>query len=237
MAGESILVIDDEEEIGDLLSLYLKREGFLIEIASTGQNGIQQARKCNPNLIILDVFLPDIDGHEVCRKLRAFTDAPILFLSCKDTEVDKVIGLSIGADDYISKPFGLNELMARVKVHLRRSQKWAQQEQHKDAQSNSLLTSSSITLDTKRYEAFLNQKPLSISTKEFQLLAFFMSHRKQVLSPAQLLDHIWGYEEAWDTTTVKVHIRNLRKKIEEDPHNPQKIVTIRGVGYRFDEEE
>lgn len=232
MAGEYILIVDDEKEIGELLTMYLTREGFTSTLACTGAEAIEMARHHSPDLIILDVFLPDIDGHEVCRRLRTFTESPILFLSCKDTEIDKVIGLSIGADDYISKPFSPNELMARVKVHLRRTRRTLQAESSKEPTQ---FVSPSLTLNKIRHEAYLHNQPITLSAKEFQLLSFFMSHPKQVFSVDHILEQLWGYDFQSDTKTVKVHIGNLRKKIEEDPGNPKIITTLRGVGYRFEE--
>lgn len=235
MAGEHVLIVDDEKEIGELLSMYLTREGFQSSIVSTGLEAIEKVKEAQPDLIILDVFLPDIDGHEVCRTVRAFTDSPILFLSCKDTEIDKIIGLSIGADDYISKPFSPNELMARVKVHLRRYQRIGRPETGPLHESEELV-SPSLKLNIKRHEAYLEGQKLVLSAKEFQLLSFLMSHPKQVFSTDHILEQLWGYDFSSDTKTVKVHIGNLRKKIERDPSNPKLIVTLRGVGYRFDEQ-
>ncbi len=236
MSREFILIVDDEQEIGELLGRYLHKEGYTYEIALTGLDGLEKARTKQPDLILLDVFLPDIDGHEVCRQLRTFTDTPILFLSCKDTELDKVVGLSIGADDYISKPFGINELMARIKAHLRRSKKRSPIAAAAAGRSSDMLASATLTVDLKRHEAYLHGHKLILSAKEFHLLVFLLSHPKQVLSPEHILEQVWGYDYAIDTKTVKVHIGNLRKKIEDDPREPKKIVTIRGVGYRFDEE-
>ncbi|GIM45087.1 two-component response regulator [Collibacillus ludicampi] len=235
MAGEYILVVDDEKEIGELLALYLKRERFLYDVVSTGQDAIVKVQNEKPDLVILDVFLPDLEGYEVCKELRKYTDVPILFLSCKDSEWDKVIGLSIGADDYISKPFRANELIARIKAHLRRNRKLKQHVSMIQAEP-CILSSQSLKIDLKQHEAFLHNKQLDLSAKEFQLLAFFMNHPKQVLSTEHLLSKIWGYEVAIDTKTVKVHIANLRKKIENDPKEPEKIITVKGVGYKFNEE-
>ncbi|MEW9670446.1 response regulator transcription factor [Ammoniphilus sp. 3BR4] len=235
MAGEYVLVVDDEKEIGDLLSMYLKREGFKFAVAHSGKEAIEKVKETRPDLVVLDVFLPDIDGHEVCRTLRTFTDSPILFLSCKDTEMDKIIGLSIGADDYISKPFSANELMARIKAHLRRQQKLHRVELEKEQKDTTEIVSASLQLDTARHEAFLHGKKIGLSAKEFQLLAFFMLHPHQVFSTDHILEQLWGFDFDSDTKTVKVHIGKLRKKIEDDPGNPKKIITIRGVGYRFDD--
>lgn len=236
MPLEHIVVIDDEEEIGELLGMYLKKEGYTYTIVQEGKKGIETVKKENPDLIILDIFLPDINGFEVCQMIRTFSDTPILFLSCKDTEVDKIVGLTLGADDYISKPFSANELMARLKAHLRRVRSLKNPQQtNKDSEEKFVLSSQSLYLDLKKHEAYKNNKLLDLSAKEFQLLSFFMKHPKQVFSNEHLLEQIWGYDRYINTKTLKVHIRNLRKKIEDDPKNPKIIINIRGVGYKFNE--
>lgn len=236
MAFEHIVVIDDEEEIGELLGMYLKKEGYTYTIVQEGNKGIEIIKKENPDLIILDIFLPDINGLDVCQQIRSFSDIPILFLSCKDTEVDKIVGLTLGADDYISKPFSANELMARVKAHLRRVRALKQPQQNSiGSNEDSILTSKSLYLDLKKHEAYKDKKLLDLSAKEFQLLSFFMKHPKQVFSNEHLLEQVWGYDHFINTKTLKVHIRNLRKKIENDPKNPEIIINIRGVGYKFNE--
>ncbi|WP_096199293.1 response regulator transcription factor [Bacillus sp. FJAT-45350] len=237
MAFEHIVVIDDEEEIGELLSLYLKKEGYTYTVVQEGLKGIEVVKEEKPDLIILDIFLPDVSGLDVCRTIRTFSETPILFLSCKDTEVDKIVGLTIGADDYISKPFSPNELIARMKAHLRRVRllKKPFNEEMKNEEP-SFLISKSLKLDLKKHESLLHNRPLTLSAKEFQLLSFFMAHPKQVFSTEHLLEKIWGYEQYLNTKTVKVHIGNLRKKIEEDPKNPKILLNIRGVGYKFNED-
>lgn len=238
MANEHIVVIDDEEEIGELLGMYLKKEGYSYTIVQEGKKGIETVKKENPDLIILDIFLPDINGFDVCQTIRTFSDTPILFLSCKDTEMDKIIGLTLGADDYVSKPFSANELMARVKAHLRRMRTFAKPaNKQNENQEKHILTSKSLYLDLKKHEAYKNNQLLDLTAKEFQLLSFFMKHPKQVFSNEQLLERIWGYNQFIHTKTLKVHIKNLRKKIEDDPHNPKIIINIRGVGYKFNEDE
>ncbi|WP_458413396.1 response regulator [Schinkia sp. CFF1] len=239
MAHEYILIIDDESEISEIIGLYLEKEGFHYSVAYNGEDGINAVLNKKPDLILLDIFLPDFDGFEVCRKIRTFTDTPILILSCKDSEFDKIIGLSIGADDYISKPFSVNELIARVKAHLRRNRlltkSVAEQPTKSEDVGKKVYVSKSLKIDMKRHEVFLHNHPLYLPVKEFQLLSFFMKHPKQVFSIEHLLDRIWGFDELVGTKTVNVHIGSLRKKIEKNPRNPEIITTIRGVGYRFNE--
>lgn len=215
--------------------MYLQREGFKFSEACNAQEAIKKAQSEQPQLILLDVHLPDLDGIETCRKLRQITNVPILFLSCKDSEFDKVVGLSIGGDDYIGKPVGMNELIARIKAHLRRYyENGANQLNQK--KYNTILTATSITLDTKRFDCFVNGQKIQLSSKEFELLNFFMLHPFQVLSSEHLLEYVWGYDSNIDTKTVAVHIGNLRRKLGDDPRNPATILTLRGIGYKFNEE-
>lgn len=238
MAHEHILIIDDENEISEIIGLYLTKEGLTYSVATSGQSGIDTVINKKPDLILLDIFLPDFDGFEVCRKIRTFSKTPILFLSCKDSEFDKIIGLSIGADDYISKPFSVNELVARIKAHLRRIQIFQEEKitsQGESGNSLKVLISESLKLDMKKHEVYIRNRQLHLPAKEFQLLCLFMKHPKQVFSIEHLLDKIWGFDEFVNTKTVIVHIGSLRKKIEKNPRNPKIITTIRGVGYRFNE--
>lgn len=236
MNKSTILHVDDEPEIRELIGLYLKKEGYNFEEASNAQEALEKVRSINPQLILLDVQLPDLDGIEICRRIRQETNVPVLFLSCKDSEIDKVIGLSVGGDDYIGKPFGMNELIARVKAHLRRYYESQLLEiQDIDAVETNVFRSASILLDSSRHDCYIHNKKVHLSSKEFELLQFFMLHPFQVLSTEHLLERVWGYESNIDTKTVTVHIGNLRKKLGENPKKPRVILTLRGAGYKFNE--
>ncbi|MFD1954184.1 winged helix-turn-helix domain-containing protein [Paenibacillus thailandensis] len=232
MPGELILTVDDETKISELVGLFLQKDGFRHRMATSGKQALEIAATDRPSLIVLDVLLPDMEGYELCSRLRQTTDVPILFLSCKDTEIDKVVGLSVGADDYVSKPFSPVELIARIKAQLRRNR--IVRSRGEDA-SPAAIASEHVRLSARTHEAFVDGKPIDLSAKEFQLLSYLMRHPKQVLTAERLLTAVWGYDSTLDTKTLQVHIGHLRKKIEPDPANPKRIVTIRGFGYKFDE--
>lgn len=235
MNNSTILHVDDEPEIRELIGLYLKKEGFNFQEASNAHEALEKVKTVNPQLILLDVQLPDLDGIEICRRIRQETNVPVLFLSCKDSEIDKVVGLSVGGDDYIGKPFGMNELIARIKAHLRRYYESQHPVQQEVAEEFHVFKSSSIMLDSSRHDCYIHNRKVHLSSKEFELLHFFMMHPFQVLSAEHLLERVWGYESNIDTKTVTVHIGNLRKKLGEDPKNPRVILTLRGAGYKFNE--
>lgn len=235
MEREKILLVDDEEEIRELVGLYIKREGFVFLEAASGKEAIEKIHRDKPDLIVLDVYLPDTDGVEICRQARQTTTVPILFLSCKDSELDKVVGLSVGGDDYISKPFGMNELVARIKAHLRRNRMFAGPAAHCSDRKGT-LSSDSLTLDLNSHDVFLHGKKIHLSAKEFQLLSFFMHHPRQVFSVEHLLRKIWGFDSLIDHKTIAVHIGNLRKKLQQGSKQEEIIVTVRGAGYKFNEQ-
>lgn len=234
MPGEMILLVDDESDIGEIVSLYLTGEGFQFRQAADGRGALQMVQELSPDLILLDVFLPDVEGFELCRQLRVMTDAPIVFLTCKDTEMDRIIGLSVGGDDYMSKPFSPLELIARVKAHLRRNRMLRRPSA--EPPRNNHLASPSIRVDLLSHEVYLNGSLIELSAKEYQLLTYFMRHPKQVLTAEQLLRKIWGFDHGFDSKTLQVHIGNLRRKIEDDPSRPERIITLRGTGYKFCED-
>lgn len=223
---KSILVVDDEPTLVATLKYNLEREQYKVITARDGASAIDLARAAAPDLIILDLMLPEMDGFEVCRVLRKSLSVPILMLTAKGTEVDKVVGLELGADDYVTKPFGMSELMARVRALLRRIQK--------PVAADETLVSGDLRVDLARRQAFKNGQPLPLKPKEFDLLGFFLKHMGRVFSRDQLLSQIWGYDFAGDSRTVDVHVRWLRLKVEEDPADPRRLVTVRGAGYRFD---
>jgi DNA-binding response OmpR family regulator len=224
---KKILVVDDEPTLVATLKYNLERENFQVHTASDGEQALDLTRSSQPDLIVLDLMLPGVSGLEVCRILRKETKAPILMLTAKDSEVDKVVGLELGADDYVTKPFGMQELMARVRALIRRAGTGSQNE-------GNTATAGDISIDVLRREATRAGEPVHLKPKEFDLLLYFMRHPGRAFTREQLLNDIWGYEFVGDTRTVDVHIRWLRQKIEEVPGEPKRLVTVRGTGYRFE---
>lgn len=233
MAGETILIIDDELEISELLELYLKQSGFQTICTDNGQDALKLARSHNPDLIILDVLLPDLDGIEICHELRKFTNIPIIFLSCKSEDMDKILGLTVGGDDYLTKPFSPGELVARVKAHLRRN-RLINGPKH---QEESQLSFPGLVIDMVSHVVFVNDQPVILSAKEFKLLVLLAQNPNRVFSIEQIFQSVWNSVSFGDNRTVMVHISNLRKKVEPDPSNPQFILTIKGVGYKFNTDQ
>lgn len=232
MPGELILTVDDEVRIGELVGMYLSKDGFRHLSATSGKQAIELTENEQPSLIVLDVLLPDMEGYELCARLRQKTDVPIVFLTCKDTEIDKVVGLSVGADDYVSKPFSPVELVARIKAQLRRNRIVRSRQ---NEETSATISSEHVQLRIDAHEVYVDGTRVELSAKEFQLLAYLMQNARQVLTTERLLSHIWGYESSLDTKTLQVHIGHLRKKIERNPAAPSRIITIRGIGYKFDE--
>jgi DNA-binding response OmpR family regulator len=224
---KKVLVVDDEPTLVATLRYNLEREGYQVVTAADGDSGVSLARSDRPDLVILDLMLPMIDGFEVCRLLRREMVVPILMLTAKADEVDKVVGLELGADDYVTKPFSMRELLARVRALLRRAET-------APAVDSDLLTVGDLQVDLRRREASRAGRALPLKPKEYELLLFFLRNRGRAFTRDQLLNQIWGYDFAGDTRTVDVHVRWLRQKIEEEPAKPTRLITIRGVGYRFD---
>jgi len=222
-----VLVVDDDETVRDVVRRYLERDGHEVVVAGDGESALQLVAKQLPDLIVLDLMLPGIDGLEVCRRLRQRHSVPIVMLTALGEEEDRVVGLQLGADDYVTKPFSPRELALRVGSVLRRA-KGAPA-----SPSMGELADGALRLDTVARSATLNGAPLALTTREFDLLVFFMVNPGQAFSRPQLLDRVWGWDFG-DQSTVTVHVRRLREKIEEDPANPKRIVTVWGVGYRFD---
>ena len=222
-----VLVVDDDETVRDVVRRYLERDGHEVVVAGDGESALQLVAKQVPDLIVLDLMLPGIDGLEVCRRLRQRHTVPIVMLTALGEEEDRVVGLQLGADDYVTKPFSPRELALRVGSVLRRA-KGAPA-----GPSMGELADGGLRLDTVARSATLNGSPLSLTTREFDLLVFFMVNPGQAFSRPQLLERVWGWDFG-DQSTVTVHVRRLREKIEEDPANPKRIVTVWGVGYRFD---
>jgi DNA-binding response OmpR family regulator len=222
---KTILIVEDDETLLQTLAYNLKREGYTVITAGDGVAGLEIARNQSPDLVVLDVMLPELDGLSVCRILRREMDAPIIMLTARSSEVDKIIGLDTGADDYITKPFSLGEFLARVRAALRRTPKQAAPQQ---------LQSGDLMLDLIGRRAYKNEQELNLSHKEFELLAELMQNQDIVLSRDLLLTKVWGYDYYGESRTVDVHIRWLREKIEENPSKPTRITTIRSIGYRFE---
>lgn len=231
----NILVVEDDTPLRETLTYNLKREDYTVQAVGDGRLAVETARKHHPDLVLLDLMLPGLDGFEVCRILRQEMNVPILILTARDDEIDRVIGLEIGADDYITKPFSMRELMARVKAHLRRERLIRQEVSDGQASaSQGALIFTNMTIDPARREVLLDGKPLALKPKEFDLLLFLAEHHRQALSRQFLLEHVWGWDFAGGTRTVDVHVHWLREKIESNPTNPSRIITIRGSGYRFE---
>ncbi len=225
-----ILVVDDEQSLVETIRYSLNRDGHDVSVAYDGIEALDVARRQRPDLIVLDVMLPKLDGFEVCRTLRSETTAPILMLTARASEIDKVVGLEIGADDYLAKPFSLRELLARVRASLRRVQML--RAESKGAPDERLMAGE-LLIDLARHEVWRGERPIALKPKEFDLLAYLVRNRGRVLTRDVLLQNLWGYEYDGGTRTVDVHIRGLREKIEDDPSRPNLIETVRGVGYRF----
>ncbi len=230
-----ILVVEDDTSLRETLVYNLEREDYSVQAVGDGVAGLEAARKEHPDLVLLDLMLPKMDGFEVCRILRQEMNIPILILTARDDEIDRVIGLEIGADDYITKPFSMRELMARVKAHLRRERLIRQDvDSDQDEPSQDKLTFGNLMLDLGRREVLLDHLPIALKPKEYDLLLFLAQHKRQALSRQFLLERVWGWDFAGGTRTVDVHIHWLREKIEPDPAHPKRLVTVRGSGYRFE---
>lgn len=230
-----ILIVEDETSLREALAYNLTRQEYTVEAVADGPSALEAARRLHPDLILLDLMLPGLDGFEVCRILRQEMNVPILILTARDEEIDRVIGLEIGADDYITKPFSIRELMARVKAHLRR-ERLIREEVNitRDEPDKNLLVFNNLTLNLTRREVLLDREPIALKPKEFELLLFLAQHRGQALSREFLLKQVWGWEFSGGTRTVDVHVHWLREKIEADPSRPERIITVRGSGYRFE---
>ena len=232
-----ILIVDDDKNLLEVIKYNLEKDGCSVVLAEDGTQAIEIAHREKPNLIILDVMLPGIDGFEVCRILRKEMSVPILMLSAKTDEIDKVVGLELGADDYITKPFSVRELMARVRAAIRRRES---NEQHtlsnklKETNGNLIIKGHGLEVDTVRHQVSLKGSVLNLTPKEFELLAFLMRYKGQVFNREQLMEKVWGYTFEGSKRTVDVHIRWLRQKIEDNPDTPKILVTVIGFGYKFE---
>ena len=233
---ETILIVEDELSLQETLAYNLKKEGYTVETVGDGRAALECARRLKPDLIVLDIMLPEMDGFEVARILRKEMSTAILMLTARDDEIDRVVGLEVGADDYLTKPFSMRELMARVKSQLRRA-RLLREEMGKSttiAPAHEVLTFDNLVINLTRREVLLEGEPIQIKPKEYELLLFLAEHRRQMLSREFILERVWGWDFIGDSRTVDVHVRWLRQKIEADYSNPTRIVTVRGGGYRFE---
>ncbi|ANC79178.1 MAG: response regulator YycF [Bacillota bacterium] len=224
---KKILVVDDEKPIADILQFNLEKEGFTVSCAYDGINALEKVEKEKPDMILLDIMLPLKDGMEVCREIRKKYDMPIIMLTAKDSEIDKVLGLELGADDYVTKPFSTRELIARVKANLRRHQ----QESEREVDENNEITIGSLTIHPDAYIVTKRGETIELTHREFELLHYLAKHIGQVMTREHLLQTVWGYDYFGDVRTVDVTVRRLREKVEDNPSHPLWIITRRGVGY------
>jgi two-component system response regulator VicR len=228
---KKVLIVEDEKNISDIIKINLTKEGYQISTAFDGEEALELFESVNPDLILLDVMLPKIDGFQVCRKIRMTSNVPIIMLTAKEEEVDKVLGLELGADDYITKPFGMRELIARVKANIRRVE--FDNVTSNEEKNQSLISSDDLVIDLIRYEVRKKDVVVELTKREFELISFLASQDNQVFTREQLLKDVWGYEYYGDIRTVDVTVRRLREKIETDSSNPKLLMTKRGVGYYF----
>ena len=225
-----ILVVDDEQSYRDALRVALEREGFRVEVAADGAEAIARFDAVRPALVLLDVMLPRISGVDVCRELRSRSQVPIIMVTARNAEIDAVVGLEVGADDYVTKPFRLRELVARVRASLRRGRG----DDAGVAQPGEVLEIGEVRLDAARHEVAVRGERVALPLKEFELLELLLANAGRVLTRDVLIDRVWGPNYYGDTKTLDVHVKRLRAKVEDDPGNPERIVTVRGVGYRYE---
>jgi two-component system response regulator RegX3 len=222
-----VLVVEDEESISDPLSYLLRQEGFEVAVAATGPDGLAEFDRTGADIVLLDLMLPGLSGTEVCRALRAKSSVPVIMLTARDSEIDKVVGLELGADDYVTKPFSSRELVARVRAVLRRRGEPEETEQ-------ATLEAGPVRMDVERHVVTVDGAQISLPLKEFELLELLLRNAGRVLTRGQLIDRVWGADYVGDTKTLDVHVKRLRAKIEPDPGAPQHLVTVRGLGYKLE---
>ena len=228
---EKVLIVEDETKLARFVELELKHEGYEVFVANDGRSGIESYFEHEPDIILLDLMLPQLNGIEVCRRIRKESNVPIIMLTAREDEVDKVLGLELGADDYITKPYSMRELTARVKANLRRSA--AQPVVEEEPENQNTINSGELSINVERYEVAKNGEIIDITLREFELLKFLAMQPDKIFSREKLLENVWGYEYYGDVRTVDVTVRRLREKIEDDPSMPKYIITKRGVGYYF----
>ena len=222
-----ILLVEDEESFSDPLSYLLRKEGYEVAVAETGPAALEDFDRAGADLVLLDLMLPGLSGMDVCRALRQRSSVPVIMLTAKDSEIDKVVGLEIGADDYVTKPYSSRELLARIKAVLRRGQE-------PEELMPATLESGPVRMDVERHVVTVNGQPTALPLKEFELLEILLRNSGRVLTRHQLIDRVWGSDYVGDTKTLDVHVKRLRAKVEPEPATPQFIVTVRGLGYKFE---
>jgi two-component system response regulator RegX3 len=222
-----ILVVEDEESFSDPLSYLLRKEGYEVSVAETGPAALEDFDRTGADLVLLDLMIPGLSGMDVCRALRHRSSVPVIMLTAKDSEIDKVVGLEIGADDYVTKPYSSRELLARIKAVLRRGQE-------PEELMPSTLESGPVRMDVERHVVTVNGTHIALPLKEFELLEMLLRNAGRVLTRMQLIDRVWGSDYVGDTKTLDVHVKRLRAKVEPDPANPELIITVRGLGYKFE---
>ena len=221
-----VLVVEDEDSYSDALSYVLRKEGFDVALAGTGPEALEEFERHGADIVLLDLMLPGLPGTEVCRRLRQISAVPVIMVSAKDTEVDKVVGLELGADDYVTKPYSPRELVARIRAVLRRGAE--------PDQTQMTLEAGSVRMDVERHVVTVNGNEVRLPLKEFELLEMFLRNTGRVLTRGQLIDRVWGADYVGDTKTLDVHVKRLRAKLEPDPAHPRYLVTVRGLGYKYE---
>jgi two-component system, OmpR family, response regulator RegX3 len=221
-----VLVVEDEESYSDALAYMLRKEGFEVGVAATGPDALTEFERAGADIVLLDLMLPGLSGTEVCRRIRATSSVPVIMVTAKDTEIDKVVGLELGADDYVTKPYSPRELVARVRAVLRRG--------GEPAPEPSALQSGPVRMDVERHVVSVDGEAVRLPLKEFELLEMFLRNPGRVLTRGQLIDRVWGSDYVGDTKTLDVHVKRLRAKIEPDPASPELLVTVRGLGYKYE---
>jgi two-component system response regulator RegX3 len=225
--GARILVVEDEESLADTVRYNLEREGYTVVVAPDGRRALERFRSDPPALVILDLMLPEVSGLDVCRTIRSDSDVPIIMVTAKDSEADKVAGLELGADDYVTKPFSMRELVSRVRANLRRTRP------HASAPADEVLVGGPVRMDVARHEVSVGNGAVSLPPKEFELLEAFLRRKGRLLTRDFLIEEVWGADYFGDTRTLDVHVKRLRRKLERDPHHPSHLLTVRGLGYKF----
>jgi len=223
-----VLLVEDEESLADAVRYNLEREGYAVTVAADGRRAIERFRVEGPELVILDLMLPEVSGLDVCRAIRAESDVPIIMVTAKDSEADKVTGLELGADDYVTKPFSMRELISRIRANLRRTRPAAEAPTADD-----VLSGGPIRMDVGRHDVVVRGQVVSFPPKEFELLETFLRRKGRLLTREFLIETVWGADYFGDTKTLDVHVKRLRQKVEEDPHHPAHLLTVRGLGYKF----
>ncbi len=224
----SVLIVEDEESLADPLAFLLRKEGFEATVVGDGPSALAEFERSGADIVLLDLMLPGMSGTDVCKQLRARSSVPVIMVTARDSEIDKVVGLELGADDYVTKPYSARELIARIRAVLRRGV------DTDDAGDDGVLEAGPVRMDVERHVVSVNGEPITLPLKEFDLLEYLMRNSGRVLTRGQLIDRVWGADYVGDTKTLDVHVKRLRSKIEEDPANPVHLVTVRGLGYKLE---